>query len=88
MLYEIDTVFCSRCQKYVSIFDAENEEFTTKEIICTDCGKILMVVRSSFQSKNDTTFLINSLKKHILQENIKTGKNFKIKEFFSKSGVL
>lgn len=88
MLYEIDTVFCSRCQRYVSVFDAENEEFLTKEIICTDCGKILMVVRSSFQSRNDTKFLLKSLEKHILRENIKTGKNFKLREFFSKSGVL
>ncbi len=88
MLYEIDTIYCSRCQRYVTVFDAENEEFSTKEIICTDCGKILMVIRSSFQSKHDSQFLLESLKKHILQENVKTGKNLKMKKFFSTSGAL
>ena len=88
MLYEIDTIYCSRCLRYVNIFDAENEEFSTKEIICTDCGKILMVIRSSFQSRNDSKFLLKSLDKHIIRENVKTGKNLKMREFFSKSGAL
>ncbi len=88
MLYEIDTIYCSRCQRYVTVFDAENEEFSTKEIICTDCGKILMVIRSSFQSKSDSTFLLKSLEKHIIRENIKTGKNLKLREYLSKSGAL
>jgi DNA-directed RNA polymerase subunit RPC12/RpoP len=88
MLYEIDTIYCSRCLRYVNIFDAENEEFSTKELICVDCGKILMVVRSSFQSRNDSNFLIKSLEKHINRENVKTGKSLKMREFFSKSSVL
>ena len=88
MLYEIDTIYCSRCLRYVNIFDAENEEFSTKEIICVDCGKILMVIRSSFQSRSDSKFLLRSLNKHIVQENVKTGKNLKMREFFSKSGAL
>ncbi|MCK4895893.1 MAG: hypothetical protein KAS47_03740 [Candidatus Heimdallarchaeota archaeon] len=88
MLYEIDTIYCSRCLRYVNIFDAENEEFSTKEIICIDCGKILMVVRSSFQSRNDTKFLLRSLDKHIVRENVKTGKNLKMRESFSKSDAL
>ncbi len=88
MLYEIDTIYCSRCLRYVNIFDAENEEFSTKELICVDCGKILMVVRSSFQSKNDSKFLIKSLEKHINRENVKTGKSLKMREFFSKSSAL
>ncbi|MCG3222981.1 MAG: hypothetical protein H7647_00835 [Candidatus Heimdallarchaeota archaeon] len=88
MLYEIDTIYCSRCLRYVNIFDAENEEFSTKELICVDCGKILMVVRSSFQSRNDSKFLIKSLEKHINRENVKTGKDLKMREFFSKSSAL
>lgn len=87
MLYEIDTIYCSRCQKYVSIFDADNEEFSTKEIICSNCGKILMVVRSSLQTKNDPQYILKSLENHILRENIKTSKKLKLNDYFSGTGA-
>lgn len=88
MLYEIDTAFCSRCQRYVKIFDAENDEFSTKEIICSECGAILVAVRSENQTKIDSDILINSLDKYIRRENIKTDKKTKVRQYSSRYSAV
>ena len=80
MLFEIDTSYCSRCKKFVQIFNAENINFSTTEINCIECGKILFVIRSEVQYEDDQSDNIEELEKFIHKENIKSARNQKIKK--------
>jgi len=75
MLYEINSVYCSRCKGFTQIFDAVNLNFSSTEIICSSCGKILLVMKTKMQTRFDTTFDSKKLDSYIKKENLKTAKN-------------
>lgn len=75
MLYEINSVYCSRCKEFMQIFDAGNLNFSSTEIICSNCGKILLVMKTKMQTRFDSTFDSKKLDSYIKKENQKTAKN-------------
>lgn len=74
MLYEINSVYCSRCKEFTSIFDAVNLNFSSTELICSECGKILVVMKTKMQTKFDATFNGKQLDSYVKKENQKTAK--------------
>ncbi len=78
MLYEINSIYCSRCKEFTSIFDAMNPNFSSTELICSDCGKILVVMKTKMQTKFDSTFSSKQLENYIKKENQKTAKELSI----------
>jgi hypothetical protein len=75
MLFEINTAYCSRCKSFVPIFDSINEGFSSTEINCTQCGKILFVIRSEVQYQYDTDLSLEDFEKYVKRENLKTKKS-------------
>jgi hypothetical protein len=74
MLYEINSVYCSRCKEFTSIFDATNLNFSSTELICSTCGKILLVMKTKMQTKFDSSFSSKQLENYVKKENQKTAK--------------
>ncbi len=81
MLFEIDTAYCSRCKKFVPIFDAKNVNFSLTEINCNECGKILFVMRSELEFEADEINHIEELEEFIRKENIKTSSNKRLRKY-------
>ena len=77
MLFEINTAYCSRCKNFVPVFDSINENFSSTEINCTICGKILFVIRSEVQYQYDTDLSLENFEKYVEEENLKTRKKSK-----------
>ncbi|MEE9409573.1 MAG: hypothetical protein V3V41_01445 [Candidatus Heimdallarchaeota archaeon] len=88
MIIEINTAYCSRCKEFVPIFNAENVNFSSTEINCSACGKILFVIRSEVQFGIDNENNMEELENFIRKENIKTAKNTKQKKYVVKSNAL
>jgi len=89
MLFEIDTAYCSRCKKFVPIFDAKNVNFSLTEINCNDCGKILFVMRSELQFEADNNNnIIEELEEFIRKENIKTSSNKRLRKLAVKTNAI
>ena len=80
MLLEIGKVYCQRCKKFVPIFDSINIDFSTTEVNCSECGNILVVLRSERQSSTNGENEINALEKYIRRENKKSGDNYKLRK--------
>lgn len=79
MLFEINTAYCSRCKSFVSVFDSINDGFSSTEINCSDCGKILFFIRSQVQYQYDTDLSIDDFEKYVKKENLKTKSKSKSK---------
>lgn len=79
MLLDINTVYCTRCKKFVSVFDSINIDFSSTEIICEECGKILLVTRSERQFRLDTDYL--ELEAFVRKENSKKSKNYRLPNY-------
>ena len=79
MLCDINTVYCTTCKKFVSVFDSINIDFSSTEIICEECGKILLVTRSERQFRSDTDF--KELEAFIRKENLKKSKSYKLPKY-------
>lgn len=77
MLFEINTAYCSRCKSFVPVFDSINEGFSSTEINCKQCGKILFVIRSEVQYQYDSDTSLESFEKYVKRENLKTKKQSK-----------
>ena len=88
MLYEINSVYCSRCKEFTQIFDAVNLNFSSTEIICSNCGKILMVMKTKLQTRYDTSFDSNKLENYIKKENQKTLKNHQMDKIIVKTNTV
>ena len=79
MLFDINTVYCTRCKKFVPVFDSINIDFSSTEIICEECGKILLVTRSERQFRLDTDYL--ELEDFIRKENSKKSKSYRLPNY-------
>jgi len=77
MLFEINTAYCSRCKSFVNVFDSINEDFSSTEINCSECGKILFVIRSEVQYQYDNDLILDDFEKYVEKENLKTKKKTK-----------
>ena len=88
MLFEIDTAYCSRCKKFVPIFDAKNVSFSLTEINCNECGKILFVMRSELEYEPDDNDHIEELEEFIRKENIKTASNKRLRKYAVKTNAV
>jgi len=85
MLFEINTAYCSQCKSFVPVFDSLNINYSTTEINCTNCGKILFVIRSEMQYQYDSEMNLKDLEEYIKKENVKSSSKFKIKKLLPKS---
>jgi hypothetical protein len=74
MLFEINTAYCSRCKSFVHVFDSINVDFSSTEINCSECGKILFVIRSEVQYQYDNDMVLEDFEKYVKKENLKTKK--------------
>ncbi|MFW9853049.1 MAG: hypothetical protein ACFFDS_08905 [Candidatus Thorarchaeota archaeon] len=79
MIYDINTVYCNRCKKFVTVFDSINVDFSSTEIICEECGKILLVTRSERQFRLDTDF--EELEAFIHKENSKKSDSYRLPNY-------
>jgi hypothetical protein len=77
MLFEINTAYCSRCKSFVPVFDSINDGFSSTEINCSECGKILFVIRSEVQYQYDSDSSLENFEKYVNKENLKTKKKSK-----------
>ena len=85
MLYDINTVYCNRCKKFVPVFDSINIDFSSTEIICEECGKILLVTRSERQFRLDTNHV--ELEDFIRKENSKKSKSYGLPNYVYGAGT-
>ena len=78
VLYEINSIYCSRCKKFAPIFDAVNLNFSATEIICANCGQILLLMKSKMQSRPENDFSYKKIESYVRRENRKTAENLRI----------
>lgn len=78
VLYEINSIYCSRCKKFTQIFDAQNLNFSATEIICANCGQILLIMKSKMQSRPEIDFNPKKIENYIRRENKRTAENLSI----------
>lgn len=74
MLYELNSIYCSRCKEFTPIFDAVNYDLSATEIICSNCGKILLIMRTKYQSGTDQVPNSNFIENYVRRENQKSAK--------------
>lgn len=75
VLLEISSIYCSRCKEFTQIFDALNLNFSATEIICSNCGQILIIMKSKMQSRPENDFSYRKIENYIKSENKKTAEN-------------
>lgn len=80
MLLEIGKVYCQRCKKFVPIFDSINIDFSTTEVNCSECGNILVVLRSERQFSTSNETEITALERYIRKENKKSEENYRLRK--------
>ncbi len=83
MLYDLNSIYCSRCKEFTSIFDAVNYDFSATEIICSNCGKILLIMKTKYQTGSDLNFNSDKIEGHMRKENQKTAKQAKIQRILT-----
>ena len=75
MLYEVNSIYCSRCKEFTPVFDAVNYDISATEIICSNCGKILLIMRTKYQSGTNQESNSNFIENYIRRENQKSAKS-------------
>jgi hypothetical protein len=83
LLYEVTSIYCSRCKEFSPIFDAVNYDFSATEIICSNCGKILLLMKTKYQTNVDMNFKSSRIENYVRRENQKTSKRVKIKNMYA-----
>lgn len=78
LLYELNSIYCSSCKEFTPVFDAVNYDFSATEIICSNCGKILLIMKTKYQTRLDLNFNSQQIENYIRKENQKTAKKHKL----------
>lgn len=83
MLYELSSIYCSRCKEFAPIFDAVNYDLSATEIICGNCGKILLIMRTQYQSGTAQELNPNFIDNYVKRENQKSAKRTRMHKVLS-----
>ncbi|MCE7741835.1 MAG: hypothetical protein GOP50_05205 [Candidatus Heimdallarchaeota archaeon] len=83
MLYELNSIYCSRCKEFSPVFDAVNYDLSATEIICSNCGRILLIMKTKYQTSLDLNFNSKTVENHIRKENQKSSKKAKIQKILT-----
>jgi hypothetical protein len=83
MLYELSSIYCSRCKEFTPVFDAVNYDFSATEILCSNCGRILLIMKTEYQTGSDLGFNHEEIESHVRRENQKSSKKAKIRKILS-----
>lgn len=78
MLYELDSIYCSRCKEFTPVFDAFNYDFSAIEIICSNCGTILLIMKTKYQNNIEQDFNPNKIETYLKKENQRSAKRAKM----------
>ena len=80
MLYELNSIYCSRCKEFAPIFDAANYDLSATEIICSNCGKILLIMKTKYQTGPAINLNPSKIENYVRRENQKTAKKARLRE--------
>ncbi|MHA1198955.1 MAG: hypothetical protein ACTSQF_06340 [Candidatus Heimdallarchaeaceae archaeon] len=83
MLYDLNSIYCSRCKEFAPIFDAVNYDLSATEIICSNCGKILLIMKTKYQTGLDLSFNSSNIENYIRKENQKSSKKSKMQKILT-----
>ncbi len=88
MLYELTSIYCSRCKEFAPVFDAVNFDFSATEIICSNCGKILLIMKTKYQTGFDLSFNSNKIEGYVKKENQRTAKQAKMQKILTGINIV
>ena len=74
MLYDLNLIYCSYCKEFTPIFDAINYDLSATEIMCSNCGRILLIMKTKYQTGFDLDFNSKKIEEYMKQENLKIAK--------------
>ncbi len=83
MLYELDSIYCSRCKEFTPVFDAFNYDFSAIEIICSNCGTILLIMKTKYQNSFEQDFNASRIETYLQKENQRSAKKVKMQKIMT-----
>ena len=83
MLYEVNTIYCSRCKEFTPVFDAVNYDFSATEIICSNCGKILLIMKTKYQTGFELSFNSAAIESYVRKENQRSARKTKMQNIIT-----